>query len=149
MPIAEGFLQQPVNPYGRIKAMVEQAITDVGTAYYALPSLIFRYFNAAGTDLAVDLGEHHTPETHLIPLLLHVMLGRKPYLQIFGDDYPTPVGTCIRDYIHVADLADAHVLGLQKLLADDGRLLSNFIVQALRGEPLTLYGDGSQTRSHC
>ena len=98
IPIAEGCPQRPINPYGRSKAMVEQAITDFGTAY-GLPSVIFRYFNAAGADPAADLGEHHTPETHLIPLLLDVMLARKPYLQIFGDDYPTPDGTCIRDYI--------------------------------------------------
>ena len=124
IPIAEGCPQRPINPYGRSKAMVEQAITDFGTAY-GLPSVIFRYFNAAGADPAADLGEHHIPETHLIPLLLDVMLGRKPYLQIFGDDYPTPDGTCIRDYIHVADLADAHVLGLQKLLADGGQHVFN------------------------
>ena len=124
IPIAEGCPQRPINPYGRSKAMVEQAITDFGTAY-GLPSVIFRYFNAAGADPAADLGEHHTPETHLIPLLLDVMLARKPYLQIFGDDYPTPDGTCIRDYIHVADLADAHVLGLQKLLADGGQHVFN------------------------
>ena len=124
IPIAECCPQLPINPYGRSKAMVEQAITDFGTAY-GLPSVIFRYFNAAGADPAADLGEHHTPETHLIPLLLDVMLGRKPYLQIFGDDYPTPDGTCIRDYIHVADLADAHVLGLQKLLANGGQHLFN------------------------
>lgn len=98
--------------------------TIFGTAY-GLPSVIFRYFNAAGADPAADLGEHHTPETHLIPLLLDVMLARKPYLQIFCDDYPTPDGTCIRDYIHVSDLADAHVLGLQKLLADAGHHVFN------------------------
>ena len=124
IPIAEGCPQRPINPYGRSKAMVEQAITDFGSAY-GLPSVIFRYFNAAGADPAADLGEQHNPETHLIPLLLDVMLGRKPYLQIFGDDYPTPDGTCIRDYIHVADLADAHVLGLQKLLADGGQHVFN------------------------
>ena len=124
IPIAEGCPQRPINPYGCSKAMVEQAITDFGTAY-DLPSVIFRYFNAAGADPAADLGEQHIPETHLIPLLLDAMSGRKPDLQIFGDDYPTPDGTCIRDYIHVADLADAHVLGLQKLLAEGGQHVFN------------------------
>jgi UDP-glucose 4-epimerase len=104
--------------------MVEQVLADVGAAN-GLSSVIFRYFNAAGADPAGDLGEHHTPETHLIPLVLDAMGGRSPYLQIFGDDYPTPDGTCIRDYIHVADLADAHVLGLQKLLAEGGQHVFN------------------------
>jgi len=104
--------------------MVEQLIADFGSAY-GLPSVIFRYFNAAGADPAADLGEDHTPETHLIPLVLDAMAGRRPDLQIFGDDYPTPDGTCIRDYIHVCDLADAHVLGLQKLLAEGGRHVFN------------------------
>ena len=124
IPITEGCPLRPINPYGRSKAMVEQAVTDFGTAY-GLPNVIFRYFNAAGADPAADLGEHHIPETHLIPLLLDALTGRKPYLQIFGDDYPTPDGTCIRDYIHVVDLADAHVLGLQKLLADGGQHVFN------------------------
>jgi len=90
-------------------------LTDFAAAY-GLPSVIFRYFNAAGADPDGDLGEDHNPETHLIPRVLDTMSGREPYLQIFGDDYPTPDGTCIRDYIHVADLADAHVLGLERLL---------------------------------
>ena len=124
IPIAEGCPQRPINPYGRSKAMVEQLIADFGAAY-GLPSVIFRYFNAAGADPAGDLGEDHTPETHLIPLVLDAMAGRRPYLQIFGDDYPTPDGTCIRDYIHVADLADAHVLGLRKLLAEAGQHIYN------------------------
>lgn len=94
--------------------MVEQLLRDFARAYH-LPSVIFRYFNAAGADPDGDLGEDHTPETHLIPRLLDAMTGREPSLQIFGDDYPTADGTCIRDYIHVSDLADAHVLGLQKI----------------------------------
>ena len=117
IPIAESCLQKPINPYGRSKWMVEQLIADFGAAY-GLGSVIFRYFNAAGADPAGDLGEDHTPETHLIPLVLDAMAGRIPYLQIFGDDYSTPDGTCIRDYIHVSDLADAHVLGLKMLLAE-------------------------------
>ncbi|MCT0208518.1 UDP-glucose 4-epimerase GalE [Synechococcus sp. CS-1332] len=115
VPITEDHPQAPINPYGRTKWMVEQLLTDFAAAY-GLPSVIFRYFNAAGADPDGDLGEDHDPETHLIPRVLDTMSGREPYLQIFGDDYPTPDGTCIRDYIHVADLADAHVLGLERLL---------------------------------
>lgn len=115
VPITEEHPQAPINPYGRSKWMVEQLLADYARAY-GLPSVIFRYFNAAGADPQGDLGEFHDPETHLIPLVLDVMGGQRPYLQIFGDDYPTPDGTCIRDYIHVSDLADAHVLGLDRLL---------------------------------
>ncbi|MFM7314251.1 MAG: UDP-glucose 4-epimerase GalE [Cyanobium sp.] len=115
VPITEDHPQDPINPYGRSKWMVEQLLHDFARAY-GLPSVIFRYFNAAGADPDGDLGENHDPETHLIPLVLDVMGGRRPYLQIYGDDYPTPDGTCIRDYIHVSDLADAHVLGLERLL---------------------------------
>ena len=124
IPIDESCLQRPINPYGRSKWMVEQLLADFGAAY-GLPSVIFRYFNAAGADPAGDLGEDHTPETHLIPLALEAMAGRQPSLQIYGDDYPTPDGTCIRDYIHVSDLAEAHVLGLQTLLAEGGRHVFN------------------------
>ncbi len=115
VPITEEHPQAPINPYGRSKWMVEQLLQDFGRAY-GLPSVIFRYFNAAGADPEGDLGEDHDPETHLIPRVLDVMSGREAYLQIFGDDYPTPDGTCIRDYIHVSDLADAHVLGLERLI---------------------------------
>ena len=115
VPITEEHPQAPINPYGRSKWMVERLLIDFAAAY-GLPSVIFRYFNAAGADPEGGLGEDHNPETHLIPRVLDVMSGREPYLQIFGDDYPTPDGTCIRDYIHVSDLADAHVLGLERLL---------------------------------
>ena len=115
MPITEDHPQAPINPYGTSKWMVERMLSDFAAAY-CLPSVIFRYFNAAGADPDGDLGEDHNPETHLIPLVLDAMSGRRPYLQIFGDDYPTADGTCIRDYIHVGDLADAHVLGLERLL---------------------------------
>ena len=124
IPISESCTQQPINPYGRSKWMVEQLLGDFAAAYN-LPSVIFRYFNAAGADPAGGLGEDHTPETHLIPLLLDAMSGRSPYLQIFGDDYPTADGTCIRDYVHVSDLADAHVLGLRLLLAEGGSHVFN------------------------
>ncbi|MEB3199678.1 MAG: UDP-glucose 4-epimerase GalE [Synechococcaceae cyanobacterium] len=116
IPMTEEHPQAPINPYGRSKWMVEQLLMDFGRAY-GMPSVIFRYFNAAGADPDADLGEDHDPETHLIPRVLDVMGGRCPYLQIFGDDYPTPDGTCIRDYIHVSDLADAHVLGLERLVS--------------------------------
>jgi UDP-glucose 4-epimerase len=96
VPITEANPQAPINPYGRSKWMVEQMLTDFSQAY-GLPCVIFRYFNAAGADPEGDLGEDHDPETHLIPRVLDVMSGREPYLQIFGDDYPTPDGTCIRD----------------------------------------------------
>jgi UDP-glucose 4-epimerase len=112
--ITEEHPTTPINPYGSSKRVVEQILADYGRAY-SLPSVIFRYFNAAGADPAGDLGEDHDPETHLIPLTLDAISGKRPYLQIFGDDYPTPDGTCIRDYIHVSDLADAHVLGLHHL----------------------------------
>ena len=115
VPITEDHPQAPINPYGTSKWMVEKLLADFAAAY-GLPSVIFRYFNAAGADPDGDLGEEHDPETHLIPLVLDVMSGHRPYLQIFGDDYDTPDGTCIRDYIHVGDLADAHVLGLERLL---------------------------------
>jgi UDP-glucose 4-epimerase len=115
VPITEETPQRPINPYGRSKWMVEQLLKDFGAAY-GLPSVIFRYFNAAGADPAGDLGEDHTPETHLIPLVLEALAGRRPGVEVYGDDYPTPDGTCIRDYIHVCDLADAHVLGLEHLL---------------------------------
>lgn len=115
VPMTEEHTQSPINPYGRSKWMVEQLLHDFSRAY-KLPSVIFRYFNAAGADPDGDLGEDHNPETHLIPRVLDAMSGREPYLQIFGDDYSTPDGTCIRDYIHVSDLAEAHVLGLDRLL---------------------------------
>lgn len=114
IPMTEDHGQNPINPYGQSKLMVEKLLIDFASAYH-LPSVIFRYFNAAGADPSAEIGEDHDPETHLIPRVLDAMSGREPYLQIFGDDYPTPDGTCIRDYIHVSDLADAHVLGLERI----------------------------------
>lgn len=115
IPITEDCPQNPINPYGRSKWMVEQVLLDCWKAH-GLSHIIFRYFNAAGADPAGDLGEDHTPETHLIPLAFDVVLGRLPCLTIHGDDYSTSDGTCVRDYIHVLDLAEAHLLGLQQLL---------------------------------
>jgi len=118
VPIPEDHPQTPINPYGMTKLMVERILADFGTAY-GLRSVCFRYFNAAGADPLGRLGEDHNPETHLIPLVLQTALGIRQAISIFGIDYPTPDGTCIRDYIHVCDLADAHVLGL-KYLIDGG-----------------------------
>lgn len=114
-PIPEDHPQDPINPYGRSKYMVEQILDDFDHAY-DLRSVRFRYFNACGADPEGRLGEDHNPETHLIPLVLQTALGKRDSISIFGTDYPTPDGTCIRDYIHVTDLADAHVLGLKYLL---------------------------------
>ena len=115
IPISETHPQAPINPYGASKLMVERMLEDFDRAY-GLKSVIFRYFNASGADPSGLLGEDHTPETHLIPLILLSALGKRESIQIFGTDYPTRDGTCIRDYIHVSDLAEAHVLGLEYLL---------------------------------
>ncbi|NJR14352.1 MAG: UDP-glucose 4-epimerase GalE [Calothrix sp. CSU_2_0] len=115
VPIPEDHPQNPINPYGATKLMVERILADFDVAY-GLKSVRFRYFNAAGADPDGNLGEDHNPETHLIPLVLQTALGKRESVSIFGTDYPTADGTCIRDYIHVSDLADAHVLGLEYLL---------------------------------
>jgi UDP-glucose 4-epimerase len=115
LPIPEEHPQNPINPYGQSKLMVEQILKDFDVAHH-LKSVCFRYFNAAGADPSGQLGEDHDPETHLIPLVLMTALGQRDSVSIFGTDYPTPDGTCIRDYIHVTDLATAHVLGLEYLL---------------------------------
>jgi UDP-glucose 4-epimerase len=115
-PIPEEHPQAPINPYGHTKRMVEQILADADHAH-GLRSVSFRYFNAAGAHPNGLLGENHSPESHLIPLVLLAALGKRPSIKIFGDDYETPDGTCIRDYIHVCDLAEAHVLGLEYLLA--------------------------------
>lgn len=114
-PIDEKHRQDPINPYGRTKLMVEQVLADYDHAY-GLKSVCLRYFNAAGADPDGDLGECHEPETHLIPLALQVASGRRPSISVFGRDYETPDGTCIRDYIHVHDLCYAHWLALKSLM---------------------------------
>ena len=106
-PIDERHPQQPINPYGRTKWMVEQALADYDRAY-GLKSVSLRYFNAAGAHPQGLLGERHEPETHLVPLVLQAAAGRRPHVTVFGRDYDTPDGTCVRDYIHVMDLAEAH-----------------------------------------
>jgi UDP-glucose 4-epimerase len=109
----------PVNPYGRSKIMIEQVLADYWGAY-TLPSVCLRYFNAAGADESGEIGEAHSPETHLIPIVLEAALGRRGPVSIFGEDYATPDGTCIRDYIHVNDLCEAHLLGLNWLKDNPG-----------------------------
>ena len=118
VPIDEQHPQRPINAYGASKQMVERALVDYDRAY-GLRSVCFRYFNAAGAHPSADIGELHDPETHLIPSLLQVASGRRPSAQIFGRDYDTPDGTCIRDYVHVLDLCDAHLAALRFL--QDGR----------------------------
>lgn len=115
-PIDEAHPLSPINPYGRSKLMIEQVLADYARAY-GLRSVSLRYFNAAGAHPANLLGERHEPETHLIPLVLQALAGKHPHISVFGTDYPTPDGTCIRDFIHVMDLADAHWRALQYLQA--------------------------------
>jgi UDP-glucose 4-epimerase len=115
VPIPEDHPQSPINPYGASKLMVERILADFDVAHQ-FKSVCFRYFNAAGADPQGRLGEDHEPETHLIPLVLQTALGNRKAISVFGTDYPTPDGTCIRDYIHVTDLASAHVLGVEYLL---------------------------------
>jgi UDP-arabinose 4-epimerase len=116
VPISEEQPTRPINPYGHSKLMVEQMLVDFEQAH-GITSAMMRYFNAAGASPDGDIGEDHEPETHLIPLALDAVAGRGPALTLFGDNYPTPDGTCFRDYIHVGDLADAHVLALDYLAA--------------------------------
>jgi UDP-glucose 4-epimerase len=115
LPIDEAHPKQPVNPYGRTKLMVEQMLADYDAAY-DLRSIALRYFNAAGADPGGELGERHDPETHLIPLVLQTALGKRETITIYGTDYNTRDGSCIRDYIHIEDLCSAHLAALQALL---------------------------------
>ncbi|AFW00698.1 UDP-glucose 4-epimerase GalE [Gluconobacter oxydans] len=113
-PISETAEIQPGSPYGESKFLIER-ILQWANSVYGLKSACLRYFNAAGADLAGRAGEDHRPETHLIPLTIDAALGRRPALKLFGTDYPTPDGSCVRDYIHVADLADAHIRALEQI----------------------------------
>jgi len=114
MPITEDTPQKPINPYGASKLAVEHALVDYAHAYqWGFAAL--RYFNASGAHASGEIGEDHSPETHLIPLIIQAAMGKRPHIEIFGTDYPTPDGTCVRDYIHVDDLAEAHLLALEKL----------------------------------
>jgi UDP-glucose-4-epimerase GalE len=115
VPIVEDHPVSPVNPYGECKVFVERALRWYEEAH-GLRYISLRYFNAAGADPEAELGEAHNPETHLIPRVLDVAMGKMPFIEIYGTDYDTPDGTCIRDYIHVTDLAQAHILALEALL---------------------------------
>jgi UDP-glucose 4-epimerase len=123
-PLVEDHTFAPISPYATSKLMVENMLMDFDRAY-GFKSVRFRYFNAAGADPQGRLGEDHEPETHLIPLILLTALGRREHISVFGTDYETPDGTCIRDYIHVSDLADAHVRGLQYLLDGESSQVFN------------------------
>ncbi|MCX5823704.1 MAG: UDP-glucose 4-epimerase GalE [Deltaproteobacteria bacterium] len=114
IPLTEDHPQSPINPYGWSKFMIEQILKDYNNAY-GIKYTNLRYFNAAGADPDAEVGERHDPETHLIPLILDVAAGKRPDVKIFGTDYETPDGTCVRDYIHVTDLSDAHILALDYL----------------------------------
>jgi UDP-glucose-4-epimerase GalE len=116
VPIRETLPQLPVNPYGETKLAIERALHWYGEAY-GLRWVSLRYFNAAGADPESEIGERHEPETHLVPLVLEAALGERPQIDIYGTDYPTPDGTAIRDYIHVQDLAEAHLRALERLSA--------------------------------
>ena len=117
-PIDEKHNKQPINPYGHSKLMIEQVLEDYDKAY-GLRSTCLRYFNAAGADPDGELGERHVPETHLIPLILQAASGRREDIKVFGDDYATDDGTCVRDYIHINDLCEAHSLALHKMIETD------------------------------
>jgi UDP-glucose 4-epimerase len=116
IPIPEDHILMPINPYGEGKFFIERALPWYEEAH-GIKYASLRYFNAAGADPEGELGEAHDPETHLIPIILEVALGKRPFIEIYGTDYPTPDGTCIRDYIHVTDLAHAHILVLEYLLS--------------------------------
>jgi UDP-glucose 4-epimerase len=119
IPLTEDHPQHPINPYGKTKFMVEGILDDYCRAY-DIRYVSLRYFNAAGADPDGEIGERHDPETHLIPLVLEAALGRRENVRIFGTDYDTPDGTCIRDYIHVTDIAEAHMLALEYLANGGG-----------------------------
>ena len=120
----EDSVQRPINAYGASKKAVEDILANFSEAF-GLSHVIFRYFNVAGGDPEAEVGEHHRPETHLIPIMLEAIDGTRPALTVFGTDYDTPDGTCIRDYVHVCDLVDAHVLGLRWLVANKGNRVFN------------------------
>ncbi|HVK19078.1 MAG TPA: UDP-glucose 4-epimerase GalE [Fimbriiglobus sp.] len=120
VPITEAEKQLPINPYGNTKLAFERMLADYSPAY-GMGYAALRYFNASGAAADGTIGEDHAPETHLIPIVLQVALGKRSHVEVFGTDYPTPDGTCVRDYIHVEDLALAHLLALEKLQPGEGR----------------------------
>ncbi|MFN0198164.1 MAG: UDP-glucose 4-epimerase GalE [Planctomycetaceae bacterium] len=154
LPIDECTPQFPINPYGWSKFFVERILTDTHQADSEFASVCLRYFNVAGCAADGSIGEDHDPETHLIPVLLQVALGQRPHVTVFGTDYPTPDGTCIRDYIHVEDLANAHIFALKSLQSGDARVYNlgigngfsvNEVIAAARkvtgAEIPVIYGD--------
>ncbi|MDO4558575.1 MAG: UDP-glucose 4-epimerase GalE [Planctomycetia bacterium] len=122
VPITESNRKSPINPYGTSKWFVERILSDHAAADPDFAYSIFRYFNVAGASTDGSLGERHQPESHLIPIVLQAAMGKRPQITVFGTDYPTPDGTCIRDYIHVEDLCDAHIRVMQQLRAGDRRV---------------------------
>ncbi|MEF3698646.1 UDP-glucose 4-epimerase GalE [Desulfolutivibrio sp.] len=124
LPIPEDHPQHPINPYGWSKLMIEQILRDYEHAY-GISHAALRYFNAAGADPDGEVGEDHDPETHLIPLIIHAAMGLRRHIEIFGTDYDTPDGTAVRDYIHVTDLADAHVSAISRLLDKGASMMLN------------------------
>jgi UDP-glucose 4-epimerase len=146
VPIDEVHPEAPINPYGRTKWIVEQMLRDYDRAY-GMKSIALRYFNAAGADPQGRLGERHNPETHLIPLVLQAASGRRESITLFGSDYETPDGTCIRDYIHVQDLCDAHLLGLHWLL--EGGESGQFNLGSGEGYSVKQVIDAAQTVTGC
>jgi UDP-glucose 4-epimerase len=124
LPIHENLSQAPINPYGQTKLDIEQVLKALAVAH-GLSFAVFRYFNAAGAAEDGSIGEDHAPETHLIPLAIDVATGRRPHLQLFGTDYPTPDGTCLRDYVHVDDLSRAHIAACTRLDAPGTQLFYN------------------------
>ncbi len=172
MPIVEGMAQAPINPYGQTKLDIENALKAIAHAH-GLSFAAFRYFNAAGAAEDGTIGECHTPETHLIPLAIDAATGKRPPLQVFGTDYPTPDGTCLRDYVHVDDLSRAHIAVFDKLTKPGTGLFYNLgtgtptsvyeVIQAVEkvtekkvpyttaprraGDPPALYADSSKAKT--
>ena len=170
-PLDEKHPQNPINVYGRTKLMIETILKDYDRAY-GLKYMALRYFNASGADNDANIGESHDPETHLIPLILEVASGKRESIKVFGDDYDTPDGTCIRDYIHVNDLASAHRLALEKLFAGEqsnfynlgtgegvsvkemieasekvtGKPIKYEIVERREGDPAILFADSGKAK---
>lgn len=171
LPIHENLPQAPINPYGQTKLDIEQALKALATAH-GLSFAAFRYFNAAGAAEDGTIGEDHNPETHLIPVAIDVAVGKRPHLQLFGTDYPTPDGTCLRDYVHVDDLSRAHIAVFDRLAAPGAQLFYNLgtgtptsnraVIRAVEkitgkpvkvnecprraGDPPGLYADSSKAR---
>jgi UDP-arabinose 4-epimerase len=171
LPLTEADLQAPINPYGHTKLVVERMLQEAEAAL-GIRHVVLRYFNAGGADPEGEIGEAHDPETHLIPLVLLAALGQRPVVTIFGDDYPTDDGTCVRDYVHVSDLADAHVAAINWLASGEpsqsfnlgngqgfsvaeviraseavsGRRVNAEIHPRRSGDPPTLISDSSKAR---